>query len=105
MSKYAELPWSVEDTIENLKAIKDSMKKRVISLNLHGRGEKHAEEIEFDFGRAIEALDKQIPKKPKTKALGCDIEWWCPNCRANHILMNAKKCFEYCHHCGQRLEW
>lgn len=59
MSKYAELPWSAEDTIENLKSVKDSMKERVILLNLHGRGEKDAEEVEFDFGRAIDALERQ----------------------------------------------
>ena len=59
MSKYAELPWSAEDTIENLKSVKDSMKERVILLNLHGRGEKDAEEVEFDFGRAIKALERQ----------------------------------------------
>lgn len=59
MRKYAELPWSVEDTIENLKSVKNSMKERVILLNLHGRGEKDAEEVEFDFGRAIDALERQ----------------------------------------------
>ena len=59
MRKYAELPWSVEDTIENITSVKDSMKERVILLNLHGRGEKDAEEVEFDFGRAIDALERQ----------------------------------------------
>ncbi len=59
MREYAELPWSVEDTIENLKSVKNSMKERVILLNLHGRGEKDAEEVEFDFGRAIDALERQ----------------------------------------------
>lgn len=59
MRKYAELPWSVEDTIENLKSVKNSMKERVILLNLHGRGEKDAEEVEFDFSRAIDALERQ----------------------------------------------
>ena len=59
MRKYAELPWSVEDTIENLKSVKNPMKERVILLNLHGRGEKDAEEVEFDFGRAIDALERQ----------------------------------------------
>lgn len=59
MRKYAELPWSLEDTIENLKSVKNSMKERVILLNLHGRGEKDAEEVEFDFGRAIDALERQ----------------------------------------------
>ena len=59
MREYAELPWSVEDKIENLKSVKDSMKERVILLNLHGREEKDAEEVEFDFGRAIDALERQ----------------------------------------------
>ena len=59
MREYAELPWSVEDTIESLKSVKNSMKERVILLNLHGRGEKGAEEVEFDFGRAIDALERQ----------------------------------------------
>lgn len=59
MREYAELPWSVEDTIENIISVKDSMKERVILLNLHGRGEKDAEEVEFDFGRAIDALERQ----------------------------------------------
>ena len=59
MRKYAELPWSVEDTIENITSVKDSMKERVILLNLHGRGEKDSEEVEFDFGRAIDALERQ----------------------------------------------
>lgn len=59
MREYAELPWSVEDTIENLKSVKNSMKERVVLLNLHGRGEKDAEEVEFDFGRAIDALERQ----------------------------------------------
>ena len=59
MREYAELPWSVEDTIENLKSVKNSMKERVILLNLHGRGENDAEEVEFDFGRAIDALERQ----------------------------------------------
>ena len=57
MSKYLEMPWSIEDTIENLKEIKEAMKEKVLSLNLHGKGEKDAEEIAFDFDRAIEALE------------------------------------------------
>lgn len=56
MSRYKELPWSVEDTIENLEIIKEHMEKTVIIRNLHGRGEKDAEEVRFDFDRAINAL-------------------------------------------------
>ena len=58
MSEYAELPWSVEDTIENLKELKEGLQERCIIQNLHGRGEKDAEEVAFDFDRAIKALEE-----------------------------------------------
>ena len=58
MSKYLELPWSVDDTIEDLKELKEGIQKRLIIQNLHGRGEKDAEEIAFDFDRAIKALEE-----------------------------------------------
>ena len=43
--RYLEMPWSVEDTIENLKEIKECLQNRAIIRNLHGRGEKDAEEV------------------------------------------------------------
>ena len=58
MSEYAELPWSVEDTIENLKELKEGLQERCIIQNLHGRGEKDAEEVAFDFDRAIKSLEE-----------------------------------------------
>ena len=58
MSEYAELPWSVEDTIENLKELKEGLQERCIIQNLHGRGEKDAYEVAFDFDRAIKALEE-----------------------------------------------
>ena len=57
MERYLEMPWSIEDTIENLKEIKEHLQQKVILQNLHGRGEKDAEEIAFDFDRAIDALE------------------------------------------------
>lgn len=107
MSEYAELPWSVEDTIENLKELKDIMKNKVIFQNLHGRGKKDAEEIDFDFGRAIEALKKQIPKKvfkvniPKTNWSKKTIRYECPVChKINHYHET-----DFCILCGQALDW
>lgn len=52
-----------------------------------------------------EAVEKQRAKKPKTKTLCGDIEWWCPGCGESHIMMDSKKGFDYCHHCGQKLDW
>lgn len=52
-----------------------------------------------------EAVEKQRAKRPKTKMLCEDIEWWCPNCGESHIVMYAKKGFDYCPYCGQRIDW
>lgn len=45
---------------------------------------------------AIEALEKQIPKKP--------IELNCPRCRFNGID-NSWWVFTYCPECGQAIDW
>ena len=52
-----------------------------------------------------EAMERKRAKKPKTKILCGDIEWWCPNCGESHIMMDSKKGFDFCHHCGQKLDW
>ena len=59
---------------------------------------------------AINALEKQIPKKPTPidyekymdtvkNALFLKGAYWCPNC--NHFV----KCGTYCSDCGQKLDW
>ena len=59
---------------------------------------------------AIQALEKQIPKKPTPidyekymdtvkNALFLKGAYWCPNC--NHVV----KCGTYCSDCGQKLDW
>ena len=60
MDKYLEMPWSIEDTIKNLKDVKRVLQHRVLAENLDGKGKQDAEEIAFDFDRAIEALEKQM---------------------------------------------
>lgn len=55
---------------------------------------------------AIEALEKQLPKKPKeekndyTFKLGEFIVGKCPNC-----LSEASERFDICLYCGQKLDW
>ena len=61
------------------------------------------------LGKAIEALEKQIPKKPvleKTKGIvGIDM-WHCPVCDGEIISdWNRDIANPYCHLCGQRLNW
>lgn len=52
-----------------------------------------------------DAVEKQRAKRAKIKMLCRDIEYWCPNCRESHIVMHSKKGLDYCHHCGQKLDW
>ncbi len=55
---------------------------------------------------AIEALEKQLPKKPKEEKndyafkLGEFIVGKCPNC-----LSEASERFDICLYCGQKLDW
>lgn len=63
MENYAELPWDIETTCENLRTVKEIMRKKVLLKNLHGKGKSDAEEVTFDYDRAINALEKQIQLK------------------------------------------
>ena len=48
---------------------------------------------------AIEALEKQLPKKPKKNGdLAC-------SCGLIIQRKNRITCLYYCHNCGQRLDW
>ena len=53
---------------------------------------------------AVDALEKQMPKRPFKKRIANDgyaWEWVCPNC---HIVkVTTEK--QFCDDCGQRLDW
>lgn len=58
---------------------------------------------------AIEALEKQMPKKPvleNTKGIVGIGMWHCPVCK-NEIVSDWNKGIAnpYCHHCGQAIDW
>jgi len=50
---------------------------------------------------AIEALEKQLPKKPKKLENG-DLA-----CSCGLIIQrkNGRTCLYYCHNCGQKIKW
>jgi hypothetical protein len=52
---------------------------------------------------AIKALEKQIPKKPILDTIfPSGVKWYlCPACKHNNIEKNDN----YCHNCGQALDW
>jgi len=54
---------------------------------------------------AIEALEKQLPKKPDIMdyILG-DIDFKCPTCKSEYICEKGYEHF-YCPNCGQKIKW
>ena len=60
-------------------------------------------------GICIEALEKQIPKKPIYQGDGYyDGElvydtWFCPNCDAGYEVGTDE--YNYCPNCGQAIDW
>ena len=66
--------------------------------------------FENAYGMAIQALEKQIPKKPipsdyeKYIDVICNATflrgaYWCPNCK--HVIKSGS----FCNDCGQALDW
>lgn len=59
------------------------------------------EEVESSCEMAIQALEKQLPKKPKKSKNG-DLA-----CSCGLIIQrkNRRTCLHYCHNCGQAIDW
>ena len=60
--------------------------------------------------KALEALDKQIPKKPDFEGDGYDYlgdiiydTWICPCCEEHYEVDYDN--YKYCPNCGQALDW
>lgn len=54
------------------------------------------------------ALEKQIPKKPNMEQKGLlGVKMWhCPVCNKEIISdWNKDSANNYCHHCGQKIDW
>lgn len=60
---YQEMPWSVEDTIDHLEEIRAFLAKQISKVNLDGKAESDIEELNYDFGRAIDALKENMEIK------------------------------------------
>lgn len=100
--EYLEFPWGIEDTIENLRELKNIIQKQVREANCDGKGAQDAFEVGFDFDRAIEALEKQIAKKPVIYKGTNRAD--CPIC--GMTVRGIDKPFgDFCSKCGQRLDW
>lgn len=53
---------------------------------------------------AIEALEKQVPKKVNNYEKACDIYGDCPTCGQWYSFEKGNP-FNYCPECGQALDW
>jgi hypothetical protein len=107
---YLEFPWGIEDTIENLRELKSVLQRQVRETNCDGKGAQDAFEVGFDFDRAIEALEKQLPKKGIKEKITEGINkglhnFYCPVCYEKGDLSDKCNVGEYCSDCGQRLDW
>ena len=66
--------------------------------------------FENAYGMAIQALEKQIPKKPTYEGDGYAPdgtfvwdEWICPCCGSRYEVDYDD--YDYCPNCGQKLDW
>ena len=69
-----------------------------------GNTGEHIKSIEI----AIQALEKQIPKKPIIKHINTseeatEIEYTCPVCGTNFVELTP--CREWCPYCGNKIYW
>lgn len=65
----------------------------------------YAESFIKALDMAIQALEKQIPKKPiksEEQVVRYVNTYYCPVCRLGITGTNIAK---WCYHCGQRLDW
>ena len=73
-------------------------------LGYGGKADKQEEHTIKAYNVAINALEKQIPKKPifeseQTSPFGVDDVPYCPSCRCDLPEVS------YCEKCGQALDW
>ena len=96
----------VREAIERIHKMRDAYNATLRSLPQKTRERSDYNNYVDAFLVAIEALEKQLPKK---------VENWngqasCPGCKKlfgnmADIKMLRYWDFDYCNHCGQRLDW
>ena len=82
---------------------------KIMLFDMEGMGFKH---IPKYYETAIEALEKQLPKRPRENGMSDGLikktkYYTCQNC-GNCLLtemMNERQNTNYCWDCGQRLDW
>ncbi len=88
--------------------IEDAIARIQDHNRVHQQKEHGAFYITEALNMAVDALEKQIPKKPikccplndQNEMLDENEYYKCPACG-----LKFRKTYEYCHYCGQRLDW
>lgn len=84
------------------KKVREAIKYfKIMLFDMEGMGFKY---IPKYYETAIEALEKQLPKKPKQadeQRIRYCTTHACPGCGKEFTGMVS----EYCYHCGQRIEY
>lgn len=88
--------------------MKESEATMILKNEMPGCGEKiifaEGEKCEA-YEMAIQALEKQIPKRPiksKEQRIRYVNTYYCPTCNLSFTGFNIAK---WCYHCGQKLDW
>ena len=81
-------------------------KERLTLIKEHYAGEVKDYEEALEIG--IQALEKQIPKKPiinhiNTNEDVTEIEYTCSACGTNYVELTP--CEEFCPYCGNKIDW
>lgn len=57
-----------------------------------------------DFQELFTRFEKQIPKKPIGDLHSCP-HYRCPVCHGGVKMYDDSPVYDFCHHCGQMLDW
>lgn len=78
-----------------------------IQFDLEIGGEIHSQVLRDAIDVAIQALEKQIPKRPIEIFTGNEYICECPVCKGITDTPNEVEieCIQYCGWCGQKLDW
>lgn len=93
------------EAIERIHKMRDAYNATLRSLPQKTRERSDYNNYVDAFLVAIEALEKQLPKKPDIMdyILG-DINFKCPTCKSEYICEKGYEHF-YCPNCGQKIKW
>ncbi|MGR5617399.1 hypothetical protein [Mediterraneibacter gnavus] len=93
------------EAIERIHKMRDAYNATLRSLPQKTRERSDYNNYVDAFLVAIEALEKQLPKKPDIMdyILG-DVNFKCPTCKSEYICEKGYEHF-YCPNCGQKIKW